>query len=430
MLNAQQRAAELEAETAGQNAITPEGQPEPSWFPEAFRTRTPEEIAESYRAFRMEIEERGKPSALDRQLNRNFELVDTANEARQRAQQMPPRRPLPQHHIDEGERHYPEVTRPPRRRATPTNSGRRASTYAALGIAAILAGGALGYGATQLQEIGAKAQEIMAMVLPQMEPVKIAAETPVVTETIIAKKPIATATLTVGDVSGELNSMIPLMLHAEPALGGEDIILKISGLPQSAYLTAGSKAQDNAWHLAAKEADGVKLVVPQTTEPRFDVSIAAVEARSGELAAPVREMSVAIKDAAIRIAPVSAVPEGVIVKSSKETAALKASAMPKPKEQQTVSASAQNLVAKGDILLKSGDIAMARQFYEQAFAQGSTEAAMGAGKTFDPVVYEELKVQGLKPDPLLAMEWYMRASAAGNIDAEAAIAALRQAAPR
>ena len=430
MLNALKRAAALEAETAGHNAMTPEGQPEPTWFPEAFGTRAPEEIAESYRAFRTDIEERGKPSALDRQLNRNFELVDTANEARRRTQQMPPRPPLPQRHIDESERYYPEDARPPRRRAAPANSGRRAGTYAALGITAMLAGGALGYGATQYQEIGAKAQEIMVMMLPQAEPDKIAAATSATTQTIIAKKPIATATLTVGDVSGELNSMIPLMLHAEPALGGEDIILEISGLPQSAYLTAGGRTQDNAWHLAAKEADGVKLVVPQTAEPRFNVSIAAVEATSGELAAPVKEMTVAINDAAIRITPVSTVPEGVIVKSANETAVLKAAAMPEPKEQQTVSASTQSLVAKGDILLKSGDIAMARQFYEQAFAQGSAEAAMGAGKTFDPVVYGELKVQGLKPDPLRAMEWYMRASAAGNIDAEAAIAALKQATPQ
>ncbi len=72
---------------------------------------------------------------------------------------------------------------------------------------------------------------------------------------------------------------------------------------------------------------------------------------------------------------------------------------------------------------------MARRFYERAFAEGSTEAAIGAGKTYDPVVYAELKVHGLQPDPVRAMEWYVRASSAGNTEAAAAIKALKQAKP-
>src|SRR5207344_1768539 len=80
-----------------------------------------------------------------------------------------------------------------------------------------------------------------------------------------------------------------------------------------------------------------------------------------------------------------------------------ASPVPEPKQDQVAAAEppgeAEGLLAKGDILLKSGDMAMARQFYERAFAEGSSAAAIGAGKTYDPVVYADLKVQGLKPDP-------------------------------
>jgi TPR repeat protein len=92
------------------------------------------------------------------------------------------------------------------------------------------------------------------------------------------------------------------------------------------------------------------------------------------------------------------------------------------------SAEAAGLVAKGGILMKSGDLEMARRFYEQAFALGSAEGALGAGRTFDPLVYAELKVQGLTPDPARAMEWYKRAASAGNGEAAAAIAKLEMAA--
>jgi len=177
------------------------------------------------------------------------------------------------------------------------------------------------------------------------------------------------------------------------------------------------------------------------------VAVAAFEAKTGELAAPIKEMTVAIDDANLTIAPAAALPENVMIKTAEQSQALAATEAPEqtkaveqsealvpaevaqPKEQQiaSVEPQAQNLLAKGNILLKSGDLGMARQFYERAFAQGSSEAALGAGKTYDPAVYAELKVHGLKPDPALAMEWYLRASAAGNTDAAAAIETLKRA---
>jgi hypothetical protein len=299
----------------------------------------------------------------------------------------------------------------------------------AAGFAAALAGGLVGYGATQYEAIGKKLGGLMAMVMPASPETTSAG--PVVAkgnQTSVSKKPIATATLNVSDVSGGLGSMIPMLLHAESAIAGEDLILKISGLPESAYLTAGHKAADKGWQLAATEADGVKLVVPQAGQPKFDVAIAAFETKTGELAAPIKEITVAIDGPAIKIAPAGAQPETVTIKPA---------GIPAPKQDQLaaafavadVSAEARNLAAKGDILLKSGDMAMARQFYERAFAKGSVAAAIGAGKTYDPTVYAELKVQGLKPDSMRAMEWYMRASAAGDRDAAAAIETLKQAAP-
>ncbi len=54
------------------------------------------------------------------------------------------------------------------------------------------------------------------------------------------------------------------------------------------------------------------------TRPKFDISVAAIETNTGELAAPVKEMTVAIDDVkledekVLQITPVSAPPETVI----------------------------------------------------------------------------------------------------------------------
>ena len=422
----------------------------PNWFsPEP---RALDAAAERYRAMRSEVlrgqEVPGSPrsSLLDLEINRSFGLERETGEVSHPQKRAPfaPSRQTIAARASENEFDFRADDRPrskrPRERAPRTELPLK---YIAAGLAAILTGGLLGYGATHYKAVAAKADEIAGLMRPRVE-------APAATDavTIVGKKTIATATLNVSDVSGELNSMIPLMLHAEPAEAGEDLVLKLSGLPQSAYLTAGAKAEDNAWQIAAADAAGVKLVVPQTNKPSFDVAVAAFEAKSGELAAPIKEMTVAIDDASLTIAPAAALPENVMIKTAEQSQALAAAEppeqikvveqpealvpaeVPEPKEEQQIASvepQAQNLLTKGDILLKSGDLGMARQFYERAFAQGSAEAALGAGKTYDPAVYAELKVHGLKPDPALAMEWYLRASAAGNTEAAAAIEDLKQA---
>ena len=90
-------------------------------------------------------------------------------------------------------------------------------------------------------------------------------------QTTISKKPIAIASLAVSDVTGTLNSMIPLALNAEPAFENQELAIKISGLPASAYLTAGKKISDNTWILKDGEEDGINLFVSQSNTPKFDL---------------------------------------------------------------------------------------------------------------------------------------------------------------
>jgi TPR repeat protein len=76
------------------------------------------------------------------------------------------------------------------------------------------------------------------------------------------------------------------------------------------------------------------------------------------------------------------------------------------------------LMTRADQLVATGDIVAARGFYERAAEHGNAPAMTAAGKTYDPVFLEEMRVRGSRGDAGKAAEWYRRAGAAG--DAEAA----------
>jgi hypothetical protein len=232
--------------------------------------------------------------------------------------------------------------------------------------------------------------------------------------------------------------MIPLALNAEPAFENQELAIKISGLPASAYLTAGKKISDNTWILKDGEEDGINLFVSQSDTAKFDISIAAIETNTGELAAPVKEMTVAIDDVKLedetplQIIPANAPPEtGMPVKTQVETASAATTASVQKNVEpikQVLSAEVTGLLGKGDMLMKTGDLIIARQFYSRAFQMGAAEGALGVAKTYDPAVFAELKVQGITPDAAKAAEWYEKAKAAGVTEAEAALTSLSAAA--
>ena len=79
---------------------------------------------------------------------------------------------------------------------------------------------------------------------------------------------------------------------------------------------------------------------------------------------------------------------------------------------------AEALLARGDNLLATGDVAAARLFYQRAAELGSAAAATAVGQTYDPGVLELLRVRGARGDVQTAAEWYRKAIAAGDRQAE------------
>ncbi len=263
------------------------------------------------------------------------------------------------------------------------------------------------------------------------------AEPNAVRDTIIEKKPVSTATLQVEDVTGETNSFIPLALHAVPAGLETDMLLKISGLPEGAYLTSGHRQDDQIWTLSLAEMKGVKLVVPRADDPQIDLAIAAFEPRSGELAAPVKTMTVALKDVVVE--PASAPPpdlslpppDGIDSTMPGASGAGQPASLPPPFSNKLALAGPQsvetlNLINGADALLSGGDVAAARRSYERAWGNdGSAAAAYGLARSYDPLVLPTLPATNATPDKGQAMQWYKRAAAAGHADAAKAITRLQ-----
>lgn len=71
------------------------------------------------------------------------------------------------------------------------------------------------------------------------------------------------------------------------------------------------------------------------------------------------------------------------------------------------------LTVRGDDLLRVGDIASARLYYERAADAGGEEAAFRMAATFEPLFLSQIGAQSMAGDPAKARLWYGRARALG-----------------
>jgi hypothetical protein len=311
-------------------------------------------------------------------------------------------------------------------------------TFAIASAMALAAGAGVGMVNAMLFQ-GAKAPEQIAQ---NLAPVQASAGTilapapalqPVQTTTVINKKTVSTATLEVADAAGETNSFIPLALNAEPAELGSDIILKISGIPEGAYLTSGRKDDDQNWALTRSELKNLRLVVPQAEASKIDLAVAAFEPKTGELAAPVKTMTVALSD--VTVLPAAAPPPAQAAETPPAPLpaadkVVRPQPIPPPDStslalQTEEAPAARTLVVEGDTLLKSGDVRSARKSYEQAWAGGSPAGAFGLARSYDPLVIGSLALKNADADKMQAIAWYERAATAGHVGAADAIVRLR-----
>jgi hypothetical protein len=82
------------------------------------------------------------------------------------------------------------------------------------------------------------------------------------------------------------------------------------------------------------------------------------------------------------------------------------------------SAEITELLDHGDSLLRNGDVASARLFYERGAGAGDGRAALRLGATFDPEFLGRIGFGKLQANPAEAQSWYSRARDLGAVDAK------------
>ena len=260
------------------------------------------------------------------------------------------------------------------------------------------------------------------------------------------KKPISTAALDVASVVGRANALVPLSLRAVGAEPGQKVGFRLTGVPAAALLTAGVKLNETTWQLRPGEENGVRLKLPPNQTQSFVIAVEAVEPTTNELLSPIHDLNVAVTQAQAQqqeiVQPAAAEAPEVqrnfnlpqdqpanqesIIDEQPGAQQQAVASMPSAMEETASEPMAEtfSLMKNGDKLMSMGDPAGARQFYLKAHDLGDKQAALKIGQTYDPTIYADMNVQGLKPDPQLALRYYLEARTAGDPEAENAIAGL------
>jgi hypothetical protein len=401
----------------------------PSWFSRTYGEQQPDDMAEQYRTQRQTpersyaaqmAEREAAYEAYRRRLEERFvmaqRLADPGHEAPY-AQAHVYNNPFPQRPYVASRFAEPTRNAAPKR-ARPL--GVSPATLAFMTLTACSLGGLGGFAISNPGNTTSFMQSGMAfMGSIWSEPAKLP------TETIVAKKPVHSARIEVRDASGAINSPIPLDITAYPADRETPVALRITGLPDAAYLTKGTEVAKGEWVLKANDIKQAELIVPRTDSAEIALQVSAMEERTGEPAAPTQNLRVELDTAAV---PVPGVPRPQVIEARIEPA----NAVPNQQENlppaiqvpeplQSLNPEAQGFMAKGDRLLNTGDVLAARQFYLKAFNLNVAAAAFGVGQTYDPAVYAKFKIRGLQPDPEKAAEWYGKAAAGGHQEATFAL---------
>jgi len=109
-----------------------------------------------------------------------------------------------------------------------------------------------------------------------------------------------------------------------------------------------------------------------------------------------------------------------------ESTAIAAASVTSTQEQPISSGNVGMLLARGDSLFGTGDLASARLFYERAATAGSGEAALRLGESYDSHFLERTHLRGARGDTTAAILWYTRARDLGVGEATILLDGLRE----
>jgi hypothetical protein len=184
--------------------------------------------------------------------------------------------------------------------------------------------------------------------------------------------------------------------------------------------------------LAAPTAESADAVAPPAPAARPDPVPPLAAAPGALAAAPEAEPAMPAAPPILAPAPVPAVAAPAITVAAEPAAepAVPAAATAAPIAPAVPAVALVDpavnaaLLARGDALFVTGDVASARLFYERAANAGDGAAALRLGETYDPAFIARTRFAGAPTDASKAAGWYRRARELGMADADVLLDAL------
>jgi hypothetical protein len=214
-----------------------------------------------------------------------------------------------------------------------------------------------------------------------------------------------------------VDERIPLGILVQGGNGDETVILK--GFAAGTDLSLGTPLGGDGWILLARdllrtfvEAPAQFLGIMRVTVTAHSADGLVVDRGTQELEwiARTREREPPSTEASDRLSPIETSVRAVPIETSVATVV--------PDKPQIAVEQLDALTARGQELVRNGDIVSARLVLERAARAGHAQAALELGLSFDPEYLRQLRVIGLTPEVALARQWYERASSLGSSEAK------------
>lgn len=272
---------------------------------------------------------------------------------------------------------------------------------------------------------------------------------------------------TPGSTPNPFDIKIAAVIQAEPGVetpiaveiglsgpAAADTALLLRGLPRDTRLTQGLTDGTGTWAVPVSKLKQLAIIVPAGASGRSTIALELLGSTGTRLSQATTALVITLPSfvkpevepppikvqgqiadeqrTALATAAIGAVkgysvtlPQGATIPP---VAALPAAPLPPPLPPPATPAvglsgaerdKALQHMARGDALLREGNVSAARLFYERAAAQGWAPAALALGSTYDAAELARMGVLGVAPDPAKARAWYEKARDLGALEASA-----------
>ena len=191
----------------------------------------------------------------------------------------------------------------------------------------------------------------------------------------------------------------PLSLGVSVDSAAADESLMLAGLALGTRLSAGVPVSEASWQLAPRDLNGVYVYAPKDFVGVMNTAIDLLSANQK-----------LIESRAVRLEWIAKSNSSPPMKQI-EAEAVNTPAVPPMNPENAA------LMEKGQVLMRSGDIASARLLFQRLANAGIADAALALAATYDPRYLAQHNLIGVAGDEMKAHDWYQRASELGSTEA-------------